>query len=767
MTDSRAETGTDPPRPRPRLQANGTADASIKANPVCNARSPTTLLTTGIGANGPVGVATSRRRTSAWTEVGRDRTGTRYDRDHSSHVLGIPISLQVAKARSIAFRKGNTMAEFKHLFSPINIGSLTIRNRIVSTPHHPGLTDPDGLPGEREIAYWVGKAKGGIGLIQSHVHGIHDSIEGMGDVFAQPQAVEKFRRATEAIHEHGAAFIGQLWHPGAQGSGVFSSPWAPSRVPQPSSWKMPHEMTIDEINEVIAGYARGASVLQEAGVDGAEIHGAHGYLITQFLSPLSNTRDDEFGGDLERRLNFPIKIMEAIRAEVGKAWPVGMRISGDEMAEGGYTSDDFSRMVPMLTAGDQLDYLSVSTGIYRSMDTIIAPMYYPNGAFVYLAALAKEHLDIPVMCIGRINDPVMAEQILEDRQADLVGMTRANICDPELPNKAREGRLDEIRHCLGCNEACWGHVMNGMSISCAINPIIGREQAWGDIPRSTNPRRVVVIGGGPAGCEAARVSAQAGHNVILFESQAELGGQTLIAAKGPGRVDFVEVGRYFTIELNRLGVDVRLNTRADVDAILGLEPDAIIVATGGTPHVPDHVDGIDGPNVVQAWDVFNGTASVGQRVVVLDDEHHVQGLNVAEMLASEGKDVELVTREFEVGAHIEPNTRMATLRRVNDLNVSLKPTTWAREIGPDYIILEHFYSLREERKEVDTVVLACNIDPESWLYDALSARHSNVQMAGDCGGARRLELATFEGHLAARKLEGAVDMAPLMTLRLR
>ena len=191
------------------------------------------------------------------------------------------------------------------------------------------------------------------------------------------------------------------------------------------------------------------------------------------------------------------------------------------------------------------------------------------------------------------------------------------------------------------------------------------------------------------------------------------------------------------------------------------------MATGGTPHVPDHVDGIDGPNVVQAWDVFNGTASVGQRVVVLDDEHHVQGLNVAEMLASEGKDVELVTLEFEVGAHIEPNTRMATLRRVNDLNVSLKPTTWAREIGPDYIILEHFYSLREERKEVDTVVLACNIDPESWLYDALSARHSNVQMAGDCGGARRLELATFEGHLAARKLEGAVDMAPLMTLRLR
>jgi 2,4-dienoyl-CoA reductase-like NADH-dependent reductase (Old Yellow Enzyme family)/thioredoxin reductase len=659
------------------------------------------------------------------------------------------------------------MAQFNHLFTPIKIGSFTVRNRIVSTPHHPLLTDPDGLPGEREVAYWVGKAKGGIGLIQSHVHGIHSSIEGMGNVFARPQALAKFKRAAEAIHEHGAAFVGQLWHPGSQGGAAFTAPWAPSPVPQPQSWTMPHAMTIDEINEVIAGYAQGAALLREAGVDGAEIHGAHGYLITQFLSPLSNMRDDEFGGDLERRLNFPMKIMEAIRREVGRDWTVGMRISGDEMTESGYSSEDFARMIPMLNRGKQLDYLSVSVGIYRSMETIIAPMYYPNGAFVYLAALAKEQLDIPVMCIGRINDPVMAEQILSDRQADLIGMTRANICDPELPNKAREGRVDEIRHCLGCNEACWGHVMRGQPISCAINPVIGREQVWGEIPRTSSPKRVVIVGGGPAGCEAARVSALAGHTVTLLEAQGDLGGQTNIAAKGPGRTDFAEVGRYFSIELKRLGVDVRLNTRASVDDILAMAPDAIIVATGGTPHVPDHIAGIDGPNVVQAWDVFEGAAAVGQRVVVLDDEHHIQGLNVAELLASRGKEVTLATREFEVGSRLEPNTRMATLRRVSDLNITLLPTTWAQEIGPDYVVLQHFYSLREERKPVDTVVLACNIDPESSLFEALSARHPNVQSAGDCAGSRRLEMATFEGHLAARRLEGAVEAAPLLAFPLR
>src|SRR3989304_6278838 len=207
------------------------------------------------------------------------------------------------------------MSEFPLLFSPLKIGSFTVRNRIMSTPHHTLCTDPDGLPGPREIAYWVAKARGGIGLIGSHVHGIHSST---GNTFAQPAAVQKFRAATEAIHEHGAKFVGQLWHPGAQGGG-------PGRVP----WAIPHPMTGDEVREVIDGYARGAAVLREAGVDGAEIHGAHGYLITQFLSPLSNMRDDEYGGDFERRLNFPLEIIEAIRKEVGRDWTVGLRTSGD------------------------------------------------------------------------------------------------------------------------------------------------------------------------------------------------------------------------------------------------------------------------------------------------------------------------------------------------------------------------------------------------------------------------------------------------------
>ncbi|HEY4669478.1 MAG TPA: FAD-dependent oxidoreductase [Tepidiformaceae bacterium] len=645
------------------------------------------------------------------------------------------------------------MGEFRHLFTPLQIGSFTVRNRIVSTPHYTAFVDDDGLPGARAIAYWVSKARGGIGLIQSHVHGIHWSI---GDTFAQPAAVKKFAAVTEAVHAEGAKFVGQLWHPGAQGSAAFSSPWAPSNVTQPDSWAVPHEMTAAETREVIAGYARGATVLREAGVDGAEIHGAHGYLITQFLSPLSNKRDDEYGGDFERRMTFALEIIEAIRSNVGRDWTVGMRISGDEMTDGGYTSDDFMRMVPFLTGDGQLDYLSVSVGTYRSKDTVIAPSYYPNGAFVYLAAMAKEVLDIPVMCIGRINDPVMAEQILENRQADLVGMTRANICDPELPRKAREGRLDEIRHCLACNEGCWGHVETLRPINCAFNPTVGREEYWGEVRRTAAPKKVVVVGGGPAGCEAARVAATAGHAVTLLEAGPELGGQTLIAAKGPGRSDWGEIGRYFSVELRRLGVDVRLNTRASAREILDLEADSIIVATGGTPRVPDAIEGIDLPHVVQAWDVLAGNATTGERVLVIDDEHHIQAPNVAELLGSQGKHVEIVTREFQLGAQMEPNTRMATLRRLGPCGVQVSATTWVRSISSGKATLYHFYSEQEREEAFDTVVLACNIDPETRLFRELSEHHLNVKAIGDCAGPRRLEMATFEGHLAARQLDGDV-----------
>ena len=326
-----------------------------------------------------------------------------------------------------------------------------------------------------------------------------------------------------------------------------------------------------------------------------------------------------------------------------------------------------------------------------------------------------------------------------------------------MPNKSFEGRLDEIRHCIACNEGCWGHIEKQQPITCAINPAVGREEYWGEVKKTDSPKRVVIVGGGPAGCEAARIAAMAGHSVTLFEKEDALGGQANIAAKGPGRVDFAEVGRYQTVELNRLNVDLRLGQAADVAGITALQPDAVFLATGGRPRVPAHIEGIDGPNVVQAWDVLKGNAVTGDRVVVLDEEHHIQGLNVAEMLASEGKQVTLVTHQFEPGELMEPITRVATLRRVNALGIPIRVNTWARKVGDDFVELYDFYTSRAERVPADTVVLACSITPENALTAGLESANVPVRTIGDANGYRRLEQSVFEGHLAARSLDGPPD----------
>jgi NADPH-dependent 2,4-dienoyl-CoA reductase/sulfur reductase-like enzyme len=336
-------------------------------------------------------------------------------------------------------------------------------------------------------------------------------------------------------------------------------------------------------------------------------------------------------------------------------------------------------------------------------------------------------------------------------------MTRANICDAELPNKSREGRLDEIRHCIACNEGCWGHIERQMPITCAINPAVGREEYWGEVKTTEAPKRVVVIGGGPAGCEAARIAAMAGHSVTLFEKEPELGGQANIAAKGPGRVDFGEVGRYQTVELNRLGVDLRLGQAASASDVLSLDPQAVFVATGGKPRVPEHITGIDNGNVLQAWDVLKGAAVTGDKVIVLDEEHHIQALNVAELLASQGKEVQVVTHQFEAGALIEPITQLATMRRINGLGIPVRTSTWMKEVGPGYAVLYDVTTSREERVPADTVVLACSIIPENGLAAELKEAQLTVTTIGDANGYRRLEQSVLEGHLAARALDGPVD----------
>ncbi|KPK21176.1 MAG: hypothetical protein AMJ76_03365 [Dehalococcoidia bacterium SM23_28_1] len=386
--------------------------------------------------------------------------------------------------------------QFKHLFTPLKIGAFTVRNRIVSTAHLTAFAE-GGLPSERHLNYWASKAKGGIGLINTEDQAVPPTAA--TDPFVihtyKDACIEPFRRIVSAVHEHGAKLVAQLWHPGSifYGAREGSLPlWSCSAVPGSFHAETAHAMEVEEVKEIIQAFGDSARRMREAGLDGVELMGTHGFLIEQFMSPRTNERGDEYGGDEEKRLRFILEVIDAVRAAVGSDFTLGLRTSGDQFQGGGLGLQDMKRIMPKLTAAGKLDYVSVTVG---AGGAIIPPMYMPAAPFVYLAAGIKEVGDVPVFCVGRITDPVVAEDILAKNQADMVAMTRANL-------------------------------------TCALNPSAGREKEMEITPASVK-KTVMVIGAGIAGMEAARVAALRGHSVSLYEKDEQLGGQLQIAAKAP------------------------------------------------------------------------------------------------------------------------------------------------------------------------------------------------------------------------------------------
>jgi NADPH-dependent 2,4-dienoyl-CoA reductase/sulfur reductase-like enzyme len=510
-------------------------------------------------------------------------------------------------------------------------------------------------------------------------------------------------------------------------------------------------MTKDEIKEIVGAFAWTAAAVKKADVDGVELHGAHGYLFNQFMSPLSNRRTDEYGGSLENRMRFTLEVIDAVRAAVGDDFVVGIRFNGDEFMPGGYTLDDMKVMAKMMADTGKLDYLNVSTGYLLT----IAPMYFPPGHSVYLAAAIKEVVDLPVCCIGRINDPVMAEKILQENQADLVAMNRATICDPELPRKAREGRIDEIRKCMACSEGCWQRVSDRhpQGVTCAYNPTVGKETipGWLELIPAATKKKVMVIGGGPAGLETARVAAARGHQVSLWEKADDLGGLTLVAAKAPGRGDIGELARYYRYQMKLLGVDVHLNSEATVETVEKEKPDVVVVATGSLPRVPYDIDGVDQDNVVDVRDVLTEKVQVGQNVLVADYQLHIQGMSVADFLAEKGKKVEIITPGQTPGDEMEGITKMALLQRLYLKGVKITPSTRLRKISGKSVTVANIFT-DEERviDNIDTVVLAAGGIENNALFYELKGKVNELYAVGDCKGVRKILWATNDGATIGR-----------------
>jgi mycofactocin system FadH/OYE family oxidoreductase 2 len=644
-----------------------------------------------------------------------------------------------------------SQAQFKHLFTPLKIGTFTVRNRILSTAHLTAFAD-GGLPSERHLNYWVSKAKGGIGLIITEDQAVHPTAA--TDPFVihtyRDACIEPFKRIVSAVHEHGAKIVAQLWHPGSlfYGAREGSLPlWSCSAVPGSFHAETAHAMEVEEIKEIIQAFGDSARRMREAGLDGVEFMGTHGFLIEQFMSPRTNERSDEYGGDEENRLRFILEVIDAVRAAVGSDFTVGLRTSGDQFQGGGLGLQDMRRIMPKLTAAGKLDYVSVTVGAGGAH---IPPMYMPAAPFVYLAAGIKEVVDVPVFCVGRITDPVVAEDILAKNQADMVGMTRANLCDPELPNKAREGRLDEIRRCIGCNEGCWGHLYEILPVTCALNPSVGREKEM-EITPAPVKKRVMVIGAGIAGMEAARVTALRGHSVSLYEKDEQLGGQLQIAAKAPGRQDMAEPVRYYEYQFKLLGVDVHLGCTVDQKTIEEVNPDVVIVATGGLPAAATFA-GSTQPNVVQARDVLVGKAQAGKRVVLLAMDRGMEALTTADFLSDRGCEVEvLVPWGAIAGFQVEPLTLAFVLSRLDRKGVVVTNSMRIKAVQENTVIaINHLTRQERTIEEVDSVVLALGSVANDSLYKALKGKVAELYLVGQALAPRKMLDSTLDGLRVGR-----------------
>lgn len=644
------------------------------------------------------------------------------------------------------------MSQFDYLFTPITIGTMTVPNRIAETTYSNNAGRADGLPDAAFIEHHLQKARGGVGWIGNQTWilptplppGYSDEIlPGQAAirfaVYEHPQFVERVKQFTDAMHAHGSVCVMQLTH--------LQSILGPSAIPIGLMYDyVPHELEDAQIEFILKTYWKAAEQFHKGGADAVEIHCAHETLPQWFLSPYTNRRSDQWGGSVENRIRFVIEAVRRIRDHVPPSLNVGLRLCADEYKEGGYGLEEMKEMAQRICDAVRIDYLSVDVGAPWGMPSYIPPMQYPLAAFSYAAGEIRQATGVSVLYAGRVNDPVLAERLLAEGQADLIGMTRATIADPEFPRKAREGRLDEIRKCIGCN-TCIGKVIGDevKSAVCAVNPVVGRERQWAKVERASSPKRVVIIGGGPAGLEAARVAAGRAHRVVVLEQSAELGGQLLIAAKAPRREGFLDFPRYEEFQMRLLGVEVRRNTTATPEMVLGLQPDVVIVATGSLPRTFE-VPGAEQPNVVQARDVLAGTVTVGERVVIVSEDDQMETPSIADFLAAQGKQVEILHKWLMIGSRVERYTQGIVFYSLYKNGVVISPSTRVRAIEDGRVIAYNAHTGEERRIDgIESVVLSLGSRGDDRLYRALQGKVKELYVIGAAFAPRRLLEATQHG----------------------
>jgi 2,4-dienoyl-CoA reductase-like NADH-dependent reductase (Old Yellow Enzyme family)/thioredoxin reductase len=643
------------------------------------------------------------------------------------------------------------MSAYPHLFSPGRIGPLTAKNRLVMAPMVRNYAAEDGTSTPRYLAHLRSIAEGGVGTLI--LEAMYVTMDGRGFPgqlgLHGDHVVDGLRELVEVAHANDALIGPQLYHAGRQTSSAATgtAPVAPSPIPDPLMGEVPRELTVEEIRGLVDAFGAAARRAKDAGCDFVQIHGAHGYLVTQFLSPFTNKRDDEYGGGLQERMRFLKEIVASVRENTDERFPILVRLSGDELVPGGLTLDDTVAIASMLEQAG-VDVLDISAGNYASYTRgyLIAPMVRDDGLLVEFAEKVKNTVSLPVITVGKIRTPELAERIVADGRADLVALGRQLLADPAWPAKAEAGRADLINHCIACNQACIGRLFAGEDVRCTVNPVCGFEEDFAR-PAPSEPKRVLVVGGGPGGMQAAVTAAQRGHQVVLCEQQQQLGGQLIAAAATPHRQGWEELRRYLEGELQRLEVDVRLGTEVNADLVGQLQPDTVVVATGSRQIRPN-IPGIDDDRVITSRDLLEGRAGAEGHVVVAGGG--CAGAQTAEHLAVHGHPVTLVEQFGDIAADAPLDDRSLLIGRLGELEVDVRTNTTLMRVDPQTVTLEDAGGPSD--LECGTVVVCLGAEPQTGLVDELRKRGVEVVTVGDVVEPRKVTEAIHEGAQAALAL---------------
>ncbi|MGB2798643.1 MAG: FAD-dependent oxidoreductase [Dehalococcoidia bacterium] len=640
---------------------------------------------------------------------------------------------------------------FTNLFSPIKMGSMEVSNRFVIPPMGTNLANPDGTVSQALIDYWTARAKGGWGLLIVEV----TAVDPLGRAIPNELGIwdDKFiaglSKLADEAHRYGTKISIQLHHAGRQTNSEImgAQPVAPSPIPCPVNREVPRELYTEEVYDLIGKFGDAAVRARDAGFDAVEVHGAHGYLVAQFMSAYSNKRVDQFGGSFENRMRVPVEIIKDIRRKVGNGVPISFRFSAEEKVPDGCTLDE-ARMVARMAQEAGADAMHVSVGVYGSMQYIIAPAAVSPGFLLSAAAEVKKSVSVPVIAVGRINDPLLAEDAIETGKADLVAWGRQSLADPELPNKVAAGMLDEICPCTACMQGCVGYLFNPdkLRVSCLVNPFCGREAEL-KIEPSDKCKNVAVIGGGPGGLEAAWVAAARGHQVTLYEKERALGGQFRVAAIAPTKQDVSKAIGYFTRMGEKHGVCFKLGIEATAEQILAEKPDAVVLATGGEPLIPD-IKGIAGTRIVTALETLEGKKQAGAKVLIVGGG--MVGCETADFLGEHGHQVTIIEMLPEVAADVEDAVKYFLFERLKDYGVQIETGATVKEFLEDGVIVEK--DGQETRLTgFDTIVLAMGVRSVNPLKEKLEGK-VELYVIGDALEPRKAIDAIEEGARVAVKL---------------